>query len=84
MVVLSNLLNQLSQSRPQAGLVISQIEEVAEDTPELIDLLAAYVVGDPALRQELLSELIVPMRFARLAQIVADIVLQVSGDEVLH
>ncbi len=84
MVVLSNLLNQLSQARPQAGLVISQIEEVAEDTPELIDLLAAYVVGDPALRQELLNEFNVPMRFARLAQIVADIVLQVAGDEVLH
>ena len=84
MVVLGNLLSQLSQARPQAGLVLSQIEEVAEDTPELIDLLAAYVVGDVGLRQELLAELNVVTRFARLAQIVADIVLQVSGDEVLH
>ena len=84
MGVLASLLSQLSQARPQAGLVLSQIEEVAEDTPELIDLLAAYVVGDVALRQQLLAELSVPMRFARLAQIVADIVLQVSGDEVLN
>ena len=83
LVVLSNLLNQLGQSRPQAGLVLSQIEEVADTIPQLIDLLAAYVVGDLELRQELLSELNVLQRFARLTQIVADIVLQVSADEVL-
>ena len=84
LVVLSNLLNQLGQSRPQAGLVLSQIEEVADTIPQLVDLLAAYVVGDLELRQELLAELNVLQRFARLTQIVADIVLQVSGDEVLH
>ena len=84
LVVLSNLLNQLGQSRPQAGLVLSQIEEVAETIPQLIDLLAAYVVGDLELRQELLAELNVLQRFARLTQIVADIVLQISSDEVLH
>jgi Lon protease-like protein len=84
MVVLSSLLNQLSTARPQASLILSQIEEVAEDTPELVDLLSAYVVGDVVLRQQLLEELDVSTRFARLAQIVADIVLQVSGDEILH
>ena len=84
LVVLSNLLNQLGQSRPQAGLVLSQIEEVADTIPQLIDLLAAYVVGDLELRQELLAELNMLQRFARLTQIVADIVLQISGDEVLH
>jgi hypothetical protein len=46
--------------------------------------LAAYVVGDLELRQELLAELNVLQRFARLTQIVADIVLQISADEVLH
>ena len=84
LVVFSNLLSQLGQSRPQAGLVLSQIEEVADTVPQLIDLLSAYVVGDLELRQELLAELNVLKRFARLTQIVADIVLQISGDEVLH
>jgi ATP-dependent Lon protease len=84
LVILSNLLSQLGQARPQAALILSQIEEVADDIPELIDLLAAYVIGDLGLRQELLSELNVLARFARLTQIVADIVLQVSADEVLH
>ena len=83
-VVLSNLLSQLGQARPQAALVLAQIEEVADTIPELVDLLAAYIVGDVALRQELLSELNVEQRFARLTQIIADIVLQVSADEVLH
>ena len=83
-VILSNLLSQLGQARPQVGLILSQIEEVADGIPELVDLLAAYVVGDLELRQELLSELNVLARFTRLTQIVADIVLQVSGDEVLH
>jgi Lon protease-like protein len=84
MVVLSSLLNQLSAARPQASIILSQIEEVAEDTPELVDLLSAYVVGDVTLRQQLLEELDVATRFARLTQIVADIVLQFSNDEVLH
>ena len=71
--------------RPQAALVLAQIEEVADTIPEhLVDLLLAYIVGDVALRQELLTELNVEQRLARLTQIIADIVLQVSADEVLH
>jgi Lon protease-like protein len=84
MVVLQSLLNQLSQAMPQAGLILAQIEEVADNVPQWIDLLAAYIVGDPALRQDVLEEFHVAQRFARLTRIIADIVLQVSGTDVLH
>jgi Lon protease-like protein len=84
MPVLSMLLNNLGKALPQAALILNQIEAIAESTPELVDLLAAYLVGDPEQRQQLLSERDARARFTHLTQIVADMVLQIANDEMLH